>query len=703
MSFEIIHKPTFTNQLLVIPKEFVVQILEKIEFLRNDPSPDGKQKKKLHGYKGDVYRLRSGDFRIIYIYGDGWVALLGVDSRKDVYKGDKLIAEVEDIDISQFASLNDVLTLKEFPKQPSSQYSSRSTSKKQIDELLPVKITKELLESLLIPSDFFAVLLTCETLEDLANAKVPNELRDRLFDCIYSPNFDQVINQPSFTTNTEDLLRFKEGELVTFLLKLNPEQEKYVDWAINASGPTLLKGGPGTGKSTVALYRVRSLINNLKKQGISSPSILFTTYTNSLVAFSQQLLNNLLGKDSQYVQVKTADSIACDIIRDAIGNPNIASNSELVSLMKQAVNNTISSLEGNLLQKQAQTEILKRLSINYLLEELNSVIESRELKSLEEYLETPRNGRSLRLNKTQRRGIWSLYKHFSKLLIENGIESWSQIRSKALEILRSTNNMAIYDAVIVDEAQDLEPNTIRMLIKLCAKPNRLFITADANQSIYSNSFRWSDIHSDLQFVGRTGILKTNHRTTQEINEAAYSYLTNGLIDDEKIESSYIHSGPQPTVRAVENVKDEANLIASFCKAAAKEYRLAIGSCAVLVPSEQVGKEIAGRLNHFGLEANFMAGKDLDLNKTSIKVITLKSAKGLEFPIVTIAGFLTTNYPIIPQNTPVEAIEEILARERRSMYVAMTRAMRALLVVIAAKNTSQLLKGFNGKLWNLGEV
>jgi mRNA-degrading endonuclease RelE of RelBE toxin-antitoxin system len=87
MSFEIIHKPTFTNQLLGIPKEFVVQILEKIEFLRDDPKPKGNLKKKLHGYKEKIYRLRSGVYRIIYTYGDGWVILLGVDARKDIYKG----------------------------------------------------------------------------------------------------------------------------------------------------------------------------------------------------------------------------------------------------------------------------------------------------------------------------------------------------------------------------------------------------------------------------------------------------------------------------------------------------------------------------------------------------------------------------------------------------------------------------------------
>lgn len=108
MPFEIIHKLTFTNQLLAIPKERVIQVLEKIEVLWDDPKPHGKLKKKLHGYKGDIYRLRSGDFRIIYTYGDGWVALLGVDARKDVYKDnnkDKLIDEGTGVDVSAFPIL----------------------------------------------------------------------------------------------------------------------------------------------------------------------------------------------------------------------------------------------------------------------------------------------------------------------------------------------------------------------------------------------------------------------------------------------------------------------------------------------------------------------------------------------------------------------------------------------------------------------
>ena len=82
-----------------------------------------------------------------------------------------------------------------------------------------------------------------------------------------------------------------------------------------------------------------------------------------------------------------------------------------------------------------------------------------------------------------------------------------------------------YDAVVIDEAQDLDPSALRLLVRLCDKPNRIFITADANQSIYGSGFNWSDVHEHLRLQGRTSILRVNYRSTREIGEAAQSYLS----------------------------------------------------------------------------------------------------------------------------------------------------------------------------------
>ena len=706
MSFELLYKPTFTNQLLSISKERVLQVFEKIELLREDPKPHGKLKKKLHGYKGNIYRLRSGDQRIIYTYGDGWVALLGVDARKDVYKGEKLVAEETELDVSSLPDMQDLLS----PK-PAPQYLSNRTpiQNKPAEEppqsYLPVKLSPDFLKRLLVPDQFFDVLTACKTLDDLTSAAIPESLRERIFDAVTEPNFDQVLNQPDLIAGTDELLKFKEGNLLGFLLKLNPEQEKYVTWAISSKGPTLLKGGPGTGKSTVALYRAREVLAQLKKDGIEQPKILFTTYTNALVKFSQQLLSQLLGADAKHIDVKTADTIAYRLVAQATGKPKIASSAQQKRTVKQALGEAIATLPGNRLQQQARKLILQRLHPDYLLEELSSVIAARGLQTLADYQATPRNGRSVSLNKTQRQAIWHLYKHFTHLLAEAQVEIWPQLRNRALELLAEAENPPRYDAVIIDEAQDLEPNALRLLAQICDKPNRLFITADANQSIYGSGFRWADVSKSLKFVGRTGILRVNHRTTEEIDTAAHAYLHDGKLDDETLEPQYIHNGPPPAVRAVKDREQEGYLLSQFCRAAAREFRLGMGACAVLTPSDKAGKAIAGQLTYLGVEAHFMTSKDLDLNRKGVKVLPLKAAKGLEFPIVAIAGFFDGAYPYIPKDTSALEVNEILARERRTLFVAMTRAMRALLVVIPAaasrRKVSPLLQSFDPDFWNLG--
>ncbi|MCZ2205789.1 UvrD-helicase domain-containing protein [Cylindrospermopsis raciborskii] len=720
MKFEIIHKPTFVNQLLTIPKEYMVQILAKIEILRHDPKPQGNLKKKLHGYLGNVYRLRSGDYRIIYTYDDGWVALLGVDSRKDIYKGNKLFAEGADFDVKSLPDVESLLTAESGYSAVNSQSNSQSILPNQqiqnTENFLPLLLTEDLLERLLVPKELRTNLINCRTFDDLIKVDIPENLRDRLFDCIYSPNFDLVLSQPSYRTDsTSDLLKFVEGSLVGFLLKLNPEQEKYVNWAIDASGPTLLKGGPGTGKSTVALYRVRALLQVLKKHGVVEPKILFTTYTNALITFSEQLLNNLLGEDMRYVKVKTADWIAYSLYYQYQNSPyTLAKNNELQNIMKRAISNAIDSLEGNLLKKQAQAQTLQRLTSQYLIDEICTVIEGRMIKTLELYQNTPRHGRMVSLNRTQRQAIWHLRWHFYQLLEEHKLQTWHQLRSRALAILETMQNPPIYDAVIVDETQDLDANSLRLLTKLCRHPNRIFITADANQSIYGSGFTWSDIHEDLKFVGRTGILKINHRTTREINEAAHSYLgtpglQNATLDKELCNSQisplnasreYIHTGPLPAVRAVKNINEENQLLITFFQQATREFRLGMNACAIFTPNEKVGRRIAEQLTALGSIANFMSGKNLDLNRRGVKVITLKSAKGLEFPVVAIAGFVDSNYPIAPKNTSIEGMTEILNRERRTLFVGMTRAMRGLLIIIPAYGRSSLLNSFDPRLWNI---
>ena len=271
--------------------------------------------------------------------------------------------------------------------------------------------------------------------------------------------------------------------------------------------------------------------------------------------------------------------------------------------------------------------------------------------------------------------------------------------------MEQTDFSRTFDAVVIDEAQDLDPSVLRMLIQLCRVGNRLFITADANQSIYGSGFNWSDVHQDLKFQGRTSILRANYRSTAEIGEAARSYLANATLEPgtEAETTQYIHNGPMPDARTVNTYQHEVQLLATFFKQASRSLRLTLSSCAVLCPNKNIGQALAQDLNTMGMEATYMEGRDLNLAHSGIKILTLSSSKGLEFLIVALAGFLTEKYPILTQPLSDEGRDEVLARERRVMYVGMTRAMRALLVIVPLYPTSDLLRGFDPVYWNFKSV
>ena len=77
----------------------------------------------------------------------------------------------------------------------------------------------------------------------------------------------------------------------------------------------------------------------------------------------------------------------------------------------------------------------------------------------------------------------------------------------------------------------------------------------------------------------------------------------------------------------------------------------------------------------------MEGRDLDLSQKGVKVLTLNSAKGLEFPIVALAGFSGSRYDYFSLAVFNEEQDEEMAQSRRIVFVGMTRAMRALLVTV----------------------
>lgn len=673
--------------LALVPKE-QSQIMSKLQLLIADPRPDGATKKQLKYVNREVYRLRSGDYRVFYTFDDRFVSLLKLVRRDNDTYDDQVRAEyfrgpAADVRLPSLAVSAVVATAAPAPART-----------------LPRGIDVELLSRLHVPPEYHPHLVSVRD-EDalLGSSGIPDEILLRVHSALFERSIERALEEKELVAAAaDDLFRYRDGDLLAFLLRLSPEQEKYVSWSVEGRGPTLVKGGPGTGKSTVGLYRVRAILESLRRDGDTSPRVLFTTYTNALVTFSEHLLRSLLGDDARFVDVRTADSVALSIVSSRIGPPKIAAHHDQRKAVIAAIANV--RLGGSSLVKRAQLDVLAKLGPDYVLDEINGVIDARRLSTFEEYCNAARPGRRVPLPEAHRRLIWAAREAFHQELKSLGRMTFSQVRAYAAQLVEQGHGPTQYDAIVIDEAQDLDPALLWTLVSLAKAPNRVFLTADANQSIYGSGFRWSDVHEQLQFKGRTGVLRSNFRSTREIGEAARAYLMDGSLEfAEEEETEYVHSGPLPIVRHTTSASDEQALFARFFRDAARELRLPLWAGALLVPTEKAGRRLAADLDATGVPARFMTGRELDLKAQAIKVVTLKSAKGLEFPFVALAGF-EGPYPYLKSEASADERDERIAQERRTLFVGMTRAMRALMLAVPQSVQSELLRGFDTQLWNI---
>ena len=81
---------TALDNLETIPHKTRARLIKKARALINGPHPRGSKKLEncAAGKDESVYRLRSGDYRILYLVrsNPGEIVVLDIDHRKDVYR-----------------------------------------------------------------------------------------------------------------------------------------------------------------------------------------------------------------------------------------------------------------------------------------------------------------------------------------------------------------------------------------------------------------------------------------------------------------------------------------------------------------------------------------------------------------------------------------------------------------------------------------
>jgi superfamily I DNA/RNA helicase len=267
-------------------------------------------------------------------------------------------------------------------------------------------------------------------------------------------------------------------------------------------------------------------------------------------------------------------------------------------------------------------------------------------------------------------------------------------------VIRGVDGNAIpraqYGAVLIDEGHDFRPEWFKLVVQMIdPDTNSLLVLYDDAQSIYGGRRGFSFASVGIEARGRTTILRLNYRNTLEILATARSFAA-GLLDARDTDEdeapnlapeSAGRRGPLPELIHCASRRDEAQMILAHIRDALDRGR-SPNDIAIVYRQWETGSLLAQTLRAAGIPLRWAtkgSGKDeLFEGDPGVKLVTLHSSKGLEFPLVFIPGICTHPHG-----------EAETADESKLLYVGMTRALEVL--VLSYTTTTPLVTRMSAAL------
>jgi len=390
--------------------------------------------------------------------------------------------------------------------------------------------------------------------------------------------------------------------------------------AVDAKAPALIIAGPGAGKTRILVDRYVSLVNS----GIRPCRILALTFANKAAAEMRDRLSKALPEHAHEIAVSTFHSFGLELLK--IYGENIGLRSPLKLLtpvdvfalvkkrlasmpmgvfedLRQPARNLISLFTAI---SRSKDELIDPAEYLALAERWRSQLQS-ELESNDDA------GLKARLDEAVGCvDAGHFYAKYQELLRVEGAVDYGDLIAETVRLLEmpavGDEIRAQYDHILVDEFQDINYASGRLLKALDGGRGIIWVVGDPKQSIYR--FRGASPHNLLTFhddyPGATVIsLDTNYRSVEDIVECGMAVQIPMRADGKEIAvpSLTAHRGRpsgNPAVIILNAADKEAELSAlvQAISLAAQEYRRQ--DVAVLCRTRAQAQMVADRLEQAGL-------------------------------------------------------------------------------------------------------
>ncbi|WP_112133739.1 UvrD-helicase domain-containing protein [Glycomyces dulcitolivorans] len=516
---------------------------------------------------------------------------------------------------------------------------------------------------------------------------------DQVYDEITEPSVGKPVKDFSEAlTRSADRMASSDAVLDAILaedwskwrLFLHPDQKAAA--TKDYSGPARISGGPGTGKTVVVIHRARELS---RRPGLTG-RILVATFNKALAADIESKIKALGGKQTaDLIDVIHVDALANSLAKEATGE---------VRETRDRVGETEAKRLWAESIEQAG-EIADGFSPSFLQDEYDDVVLALGLRERGEYLQAPRRGRGRRLGRAERSAVWELTRRFEALLEREDKTTWGKIAATAAG---HAEEQALagefpYAHILVDEAQDLNPQHWRMLRSMVPEgPNDLFLASDAHQRLYQKPIVLSGLGINIR--GRSSRLRLNYRTSREILSRTVGFLGEEAYEDFDEDNDTLAgyrsvlSGGRVEVEAVPRSGDELDLVVSLVR----DWRAAnpMGDIGIAAPANELVKAARLALERAGIHVSKLNEAARE-EEGRVCIETMLQMKGLEFQYVACFGLGEAHFPpwhLRPADDDDKATGTRKAQRARSLlFVTATRA-RDQLALVYSGDANPLLSG-----------
>lgn len=319
-------------------------------------------------------------------------------------------------------------------------------------------------------------------------------------------------------------------------------------------GPMKVLAGPGSGKTTVIVERIKNLI---EKFDVYDKDILVLTFSKNTTKEMDIRFNNLT-KNKYFVNFNTFHSLFYRILKSCI---NLQIDSLINEEYKQHIIEDIIKKNNIYVE---DSDVMKNI-INEISYVKNQLIDIQDYHSKNI---TPDNFRLL-------------FFEYEKYKKEKNKIDFDDMLSKCYDLLNSNEKLLgfwqnKFKFILVDEFQDINKVQYEVLKMLVMHNGNIFIVGDDDQSIYS--FRGAKpeylLNFNLDFNDtKEVILNVNYRSTNSIIKLSNLIIMENRVRINKNMIGTNRVGPMPKILNLDDSKAEADYISDKILKLKDEYPL----------------------------------------------------------------------------------------------------------------------------------